>query len=173
MLGAGCWVRGVGCRVRSAGCRVLSAAGRNVECNPRLLRQNPIAGEFYNLRSAALRDMERRGLGKRNVVVVDVEPARESEASVEDERADKRSGAVAVGLEHSGQSVDRRVEPRQRICVHARTPGCQPGQYRGVRREGHRDVRVGTFVPNTVCGQLIERWRQTAASAESAHAIAA
>ena len=52
-------------------------------------------------------------------IVVDVEPAIQAEPRVENEGADKCTGAIAGGLEHGGERRQIRAEPKQSVRAEA------------------------------------------------------
>ena len=106
-------------------------------------------------------------------IVVHVEAARETEARVEDERPDKRAGAVPGGFQHGREGRKRRPEPEQSIRAHAVHRRRNGGENRRVGRQRQRRGRVRPRQRNPVRGEPIERRGQPRRSAECSDTVAA
>ena len=106
-------------------------------------------------------------------IVVDVEPAVQAEARVEDEGADERARPVAGALEHGGQRRQLRAEPKQAVgaeAVHRRRHGRQDGCVRGKRQ---RRGAVRAREPEAFGCELVEVRGEAGAAAERADPIEA
>ncbi len=89
-------------------------------------------------------------------VEVDVEALIEPEARVEDEGAHHRPGGVAAPGEVLGQGGEIAGYPEDGVVPRAVLEGIQPGEHRGVGRQGDGGDRAGLLEAHPLPGQAVE-----------------
>ena len=94
----------------------------------------------------------------RQFVVVDVEPARQSEPAIERKRRDKRGCRKPRGLEHRGQRWNR-VRHRDAVMAGAVAGWITSAQQARVGREGNRRRGQRPGETHTLPGHLVHRRR--------------
>ena len=128
-------------------------------------RENPIACELNDAigRSLGEGERDRTGLAA-DAVVVDVEAAAQTEARVENERADECAGAVPRVTQDRRERRHVRSHSRRAVVVNAVRRGHESGQDRGMSRQRQRNVGMRARETDTAGREAVERRRQRAAS---------